>query len=82
MKATATRTAQNPYIYIRKTTTLHVHHAFCLLLHDCDMKRPNFTHPLHGVGEHNTDIFDFFSKLRYGPFGFNPENFASIGQIK
>ena len=31
---------------INKTTTLHVHHAFCTFLcpflHDCDVKMPNF----------------------------------------
>ena len=31
---------------ISKTTTLHVHHAFCTFLcpflHDCDVKMPNF----------------------------------------
>ena len=27
------------------------------LSHDCDMKLPNFTRPLYGVGEHNTTIF-------------------------
>ena len=28
-------------------------------LHDCDMKRPNLTRPLYGVGEHNTKFFRF-----------------------
>ena len=70
-----------------KTTTLHVHHAFLHIfqpsLQHCDMKFPNFTRPLYGVGERNTKKFFFsFSKLRYGLFGFSPENFASIWQIK
>ena len=30
------------------------------LLHDCNMKLPIFTRPLHRVGEHNTKIFFFF----------------------
>ena len=38
--------------------------------------------PLYGVGENNTKIFFFFIKLRYCPFGFNPENFANIWQIR
>ena len=50
-------------------------------LHDCDMKLPNFTNQLYGVNEHKKGSFSF-SKLRYGPFGFNPENFANIWQIK
>ena len=35
---------------------------FCAFLFhwDCDMKLPNFTRPLYGVGEHNTIIFFFF----------------------
>ena len=70
----------------QKKKSSHVHHD-CLyisqpLLHDRDMKLPNFTRPLFGVGEHNTKIFFSFSKLTYGPFGFNPENFANIWQIK
>ena len=64
-------------VYIRKTTTLH--HVFLyvslLSLHDCDVKLPNFTHPLYEVGEHNAKFSFSFSKLRYGPFGFNPRKF-------
>ena len=29
-------------------------------LHDCDMKLSNSTHPLYGVGKHNTKSFFFF----------------------
>ena len=46
------------------------------------MKLPNFTRPLYGVGEHNTKVSFSLSKLRYGPFGFNPRTFANIWQIK
>jgi len=51
--------------YISKTTTVHVHHSFFLYiskpsLHDCDVKLPNFTHPLYEVCEHNAKIFFFF----------------------
>ena len=34
------------------------------------------------VGEHNTKVSFSLSKLRYGPFGFNPRKFAKIWQIK
>ena len=40
------------------------------------MKLPNLTSPLYRVGEHNTLKFSFsFSKLRYGPLGFNSRKF-------
>ena len=45
-----------------------------MMSHDLLVQMANFTRHLHGVGEHNTK--------RYGPFGFNPENVASIWQIK
>ena len=39
-------------------------HAFLYiskpLLLNCEMKFPNFTCPLYGVGEHNTKILFFF----------------------
>ena len=45
-------------------STLHVHHAILYIslpsLHHYDMKLPNFTSPLYGVGEHNTKIVAFF----------------------
>ena len=35
--------------------------TFCLLsLHHYDMKLPNSTSPLYGIGEHNTKIVAFF----------------------
>ena len=34
--------------------------SFRLSLLDCDMKLPNFTRPLYGVGEHNAKEFPFF----------------------
>ena len=44
----------------QKKTSLHVYHAFLYiswpLLHDRDMKLPNFTRPVYGVGEHSTKI--------------------------
>ena len=43
--ATATKTAKK--VWINKTITLHVHHAFLYIslpsLHDYDVKMPNFT---------------------------------------
>ena len=51
-------------VQIGKKSTLHVHHAFLYisqpLSHDRDMKLPNLTRPLYGVGEHNTKSFFFF----------------------
>ena len=69
-----------------QTTTLHLNHAILNIslpsLHHYDMKLPNFTSPLYGVGKHNTKIVAFvFLNLdndRYGP----KENFAKIRQIK
>ena len=51
--------------FITKTTTLHVHHAILYIslpsLHHCDIKLPNFTRSLYGLGEQNTDVvFCFF----------------------
>ena len=51
--SSAMRTAKKQYVYIRKTTTLHVHHAFFYIslpsLHDYDMKISNFTRPLYAA---------------------------------
>ena len=45
----------------KKTITLFCTFLSEPLLHDCDMKLPNFMRPLYGVGEHNTKIlFSFF----------------------
>ena len=44
-------------------------------LHPCDTKLPNFRRSLYGVGEHNKKLSFSSSKLRYGPFGFNPRKF-------
>jgi len=66
---------------------LHVHQAILYIslpsLHHYDMKLPNFTRLLYGVGEHNTKLNCCFLFLnldnnRYGP----KENFAKICQIK
>ena len=39
------------------------------------MKRPHSMRLLHGVREHDTKIFFFFFKLRYGPLRFNARKF-------
>ena len=45
--ATSTRTSKKKSVYIGKTTTLHVHHAFLYIslpsLHDYHVKMPSFT---------------------------------------
>ena len=50
-------------VLIRKTTTLHVHHAFFYIslpsLHDCNVKLPNFTF-CRGREQKTTTLF-FFS---------------------
>ena len=48
---TATRTAKKQLVYISKATTLHVYHAFFKKIYPpslqvCDLKLPNFMHPL------------------------------------
>ena len=61
---------------------MHVQHAILYIslpsLHHCDIKLPNFTRSLYGLGEQNTDVVFFFSKLSYGSFGFNPRKFRQI----
>ena len=52
---------------ISKTTTLHVHHAFCTFLcpflHDCDVKMPNFA--FYGGRKQATTKF-YLTVLGYG----------------
>ena len=61
-KATARRSAKND-MFILTNNNLHVHHAILYLslpsLHHYDMKLPNFTSPIYGVGEHNTKVIPF-----------------------
>ena len=85
--ATATGTAMQQ-VYISKTTTLHVHHAFLyvpyLSLHDCDIKLPNFMRPLYGVGEQNRKLF--FSLTQMWSFQIQPQKisptFQKLNEIK
>ena len=69
---------------IRKTTTLHVHHAFLHIslpsLHDYDVELPSFTF-YEGRGEKTNDYLFSFSEFRYSPLESTPEEFASIKQI-
>ena len=57
-------TVQKQKVYVSKTTTLRMHHAFLyifqLSLQDCHKKLPNFVPFLYGVGKHDTKIL-FFS---------------------
>ena len=61
MTQTAMRTLKKTIGLIRKTTTLHMHHALLyisfLFLHDCDMKMPNFV--LYGERKQATMKFCF-----------------------
>ena len=53
------------YVYINKQQLCTCITLFLYIslpsLHRYDMKLPNFTSPLYGVGEHNTKIVAFFS---------------------
>ena len=54
-------------------------------LHHYDMKLPNFTSPLYGVGEHNTTIVAFFFKTEITidtvPKKISPR-FAKLNEIE
>ena len=68
-----------------KTTTLHVHHAFCIFLcpflHDYDVKIPNFT--FYGLRKQaTTKLYFFFLTLDMVPSNSNPGGFAYIWQRK
>ena len=58
--ATAGRTAINNMITLTNNNFAHLHRAILYIslpsLHHYDMKLPNFTSPLYGVGEHSTKI--------------------------
>ena len=55
---------ENGKKYMFITTNLYVHHAILYIslasLHHYDIKLPNFTSPLYGVGEQNIKILAFF----------------------
>ena len=66
-----------------------MHHAISYIslpsLHNYDMKLPNFTSPLYGVGEHNTKIVAFFFKTEITidtvPKKISPR-FAKLNEIE
>ena len=64
-----------------KTTTLHVHHAFCIFLcpflHDYDVKIPNIT--FYGLRKQaTTKLYFFFLTLDMVPSNSDPGGFAYI----
>ena len=59
---TARRTAKNNMFML--TNNNAILYIYLPSLHHYDMKLPNFTSPLYGVGQHNTKIVAFFFKLR------------------
>ena len=61
-------------VKISKTITFHLHYVF---LYICNMKLPNFSRPLYGVGERNTHTKNDLV-LSYS----TPENVVNIWQIK
>ena len=71
--ATATKTTKDQLVSVRKTTNLHVHHAFLYIslpsLHVYEVKMPNFT--VSAGREHKLTTFFFFPDLRYSPSEFN-----------
>ena len=66
-----------------------MHHAILYIslpsLHHYDMKLPNFTSPLYGVGEHNKTIVAFFFKTKITidtvPKKISPR-FAKLNEIE
>ena len=74
-------------VYIYKKTTLHVHHPFFTFLsRRCTTATWNLLISRTGLKKYvnTTQKFPFsFSKLRYGPFGFNPRKYREhCWQIK
>ena len=55
-------------------------HFFAVVAPLRHWKRPNFTSPLHGVGEQNTKVFSVLNldNARHGP----KENFAKLNEIE
>ena len=68
--ATSTRTSKKKSVYIGKTTTLHVHHAFLYIslpsLHYYDVKMPIFT--FCGERERKTRTSSFFFRTSIQSF--------------
>ena len=82
--ATARRTAKKKDVYI-----YNQHHAILYIslpsLHHYDMKLPNFTSPLYGVGERNTKIvvsfFLTYITIDTAPKKISP-GFAKLNEIE
>ena len=85
--AMSKRTGKKQQVYICKTTTLQVRHAFLYAfqpsLRDCDVKLPHFMHPLFEVGEHNAkkNLF-LYLNLDTILSDLTPENFGSLRKNK
>ena len=47
------------YIYLTSNNFARAWRYFVQFLHHHEMRLPNFTSPLYGVGEHNTKIVPF-----------------------
>ena len=66
-------------------TFFHVRYAILYIslpsLHHYDMKLPNFTSPLYGVGERNTKIFLTYITIDTAPKKISPR-FAKLNEIK
>ena len=62
--ATARRTARNNMFMLTNNNfareSRYFVQFFAIVSHHYDMKLPNYTNPLYGVGEHNTKIVAFF----------------------
>ena len=74
----------NMFILTNKTfTRAHaILYISLRLLHHYDMKLPNFTSPLYGVGEHNAKNCRFLFLNLDNDRVVAKENFAKICQIK
>ena len=63
-RATARRTARNNMFILTNNNfareSRYLVHFFAIVALHYDMKLPNFTSPLYGVGEHNTKVVAFF----------------------
>ena len=70
----------------KHSITLHVHPVFLYIFLAFVERLPqdtsNFKSPLYMEWVKTQKFSSSVSKLRYGPFGFNPSNFADIWQIK
>ena len=75
---------QSVYMWIGKTTTFHVHHAFCTFLCSCCTTAMWNVLISHFIEDVNTgQWFSFsFCELRYSPLEFNSWKIGNIWQIR